>query len=59
MIQKMSDNKEALDRLEMHTQEFLKAQREIDATFVQSMIDVLAEDRSETKRFMREFFYSN
>jgi len=60
MVQKMSDdNKEALDRLEVQNQEFLEPQREIDATFVQSMRDVLAEDRAETQRFMREFFNSN
>jgi len=55
MVQKMSDdNKEALDRLEVQNQEFLEAQREI--TLVQSMRDVLAEDRAENQRFMREFF---
>jgi len=60
MVQKMSnDNKEALDMLEVQNQEFLEAQREIDATFVQSMRDVLAEDRAETQRFMRVFFNSN
>jgi len=48
-----------LDRLEVQKQEFLEAQREIDATFVQSMRDVLAEDRAETQRFMREFFNFN
>jgi len=48
-----------LDRLEVQKQEFLEAQREIDATFVQSMRDVFAEDRAETQRFMREFFNFN
>jgi len=60
MVQKMSDdNKEALDMLEVQNQKFLEAQREIDATFVQSMRDVLEEDRAETQRFMRVFLNSN
>ncbi|XP_016967083.1 uncharacterized protein LOC108035848 [Drosophila biarmipes] len=58
MIQNMSDdNKEALDRLEGQNQEFLEAQREIDATFVQSMREVLAKDRAEAQRFITNSAY--
>jgi len=45
--------------LEVQSQEFVEVLRETDATFVQSMRGVLAEDRAETQRFMGEFFNSN